>query len=254
MTVQDMHYDFKMKLNKLDSQQLRNFLIPEIDWLLNEAQELFVKWVAEPRIPNGLGLETNQRNTDDIRMLMKVQREKIMDAEDDKGEWVVGLPDDYWHHVSGELSLASTQCGSIDCSVRIRQHDDETKVSPFDRSSILWREVNGRFLGKELRLEKPEDYSKKDFKDDDNRMVWIYLRKPRWISFAKGFANGAGYLMPGGVLVSSNQDCELPDSTHREIVDIAVMLASGQMQSKGIQFNLAKLNMNQLNGDNHVQS
>lgn len=254
MTVQDMHYDFKMKLNKLDSQQLRNFLIPEIDWLLNEAQELFVKWVAEPRIPNGLGLETNQRNTDDIRMLMKVQRERIRDAEDDKREWVVGLPDDYWHHVSGELLLASRKCGSIGCSVRIRQHDDETKISPFDRSSILWREVNGRFLGDSLYIEKPEDYAKEDYKEDENRVAFTYLRKPRWISFAGGFAQGAGYKMPGGELVSGNHNCELPDHTHREIVDIAVMLASGQMQSKGIQFNLAKLNMNQLNGDNHVQS
>ena len=48
MTIQDMHYDFKKKLNKIDSQQNRNLLIPEIDWTLNEAQELFVKITAFP--------------------------------------------------------------------------------------------------------------------------------------------------------------------------------------------------------------
>lgn len=254
MTVQDMHYDFKMKLNKLDSQQLRNFLIPEIDWLLNEAQELFVKWVAEPRIPNGLGLETNQRSIDDIRVLMKQDTEKMVKDLETEDEWGIKLPSDYWHYVVGVFSLKSTKCGFLDCTIRIRQHDDESKVSPFDRSSILWREVNGRFLGDSLYIEKPEDYAKEDYKEDENRVVFTYLRKPRWISFAGGFAQGAGYKMPGGELVSGNHNCELPDHTHREIVDIAVMLASGQMQSKGIQFNLAKLNMNQLNGDNHVQS
>ena len=95
MTVQDMHYDFKMKLNKLDSQQLRNFLIPEIDWLLNEAQELFVKWVAEPRIPNGLGLETNQRSIDDIRVLMKRDTEKMVKDLETEDEWETKLPSDY---------------------------------------------------------------------------------------------------------------------------------------------------------------
>ena len=43
MTIQEMHYDVKMKLNKVDSQQYRNLIIPQVDWILNEAQELFVK-------------------------------------------------------------------------------------------------------------------------------------------------------------------------------------------------------------------
>jgi len=44
-----MHYDLKVKLNKVDSQQYRNLLIPEIDWALNEAQNIFIKNIAEPR-------------------------------------------------------------------------------------------------------------------------------------------------------------------------------------------------------------
>ena len=48
MTIQEMHYDFKMKLNKIDSEQYRNLRIPEIDWKLNEALEIFIKINAEP--------------------------------------------------------------------------------------------------------------------------------------------------------------------------------------------------------------
>ena len=41
MTVQEMHYDFKMKLNKIDSEQYRNLRVPEIDWLLNEILQIY---------------------------------------------------------------------------------------------------------------------------------------------------------------------------------------------------------------------
>ena len=43
LNVQEMHYDFKIKFNKLDSNDYRDFQVPEIDWLLNEAQEIFLK-------------------------------------------------------------------------------------------------------------------------------------------------------------------------------------------------------------------
>ena len=43
MTVENMHFDFKMKLNKVDSAKNRNFRPEEIDWLLNEAMDIFIK-------------------------------------------------------------------------------------------------------------------------------------------------------------------------------------------------------------------
>ena len=70
MTIKDMHYDFKKKLNKVDSQQYRNLLIPEIDWALNEAQNVFVDIVSEPRLRTNLGFEKSQKNIDDIRTLV----------------------------------------------------------------------------------------------------------------------------------------------------------------------------------------
>ena len=69
MTIKEMHYDLKMKLNKVDSQQNENLLIPEMDWVLREAEGLFIKMIAEPRIKSYLGFEMNQRTIDDIRTL-----------------------------------------------------------------------------------------------------------------------------------------------------------------------------------------
>ncbi len=57
MNIKEMHYDFKQKLNKIDSQQYRNLRVPEIDWKINEAYEVFVKSIAEPRVNNHLGFD-----------------------------------------------------------------------------------------------------------------------------------------------------------------------------------------------------
>ena len=98
MTVQEMHYDFKMKLNKIDSQQYRNLRIQEIDWLLNEAQELFVKKVAFPRLYQITGFETSQRNIDDIITLV------IEDKEINVVNDYVALPDEYMFFVRGYVN------------------------------------------------------------------------------------------------------------------------------------------------------
>ena len=64
MNIKEMHYDFKKKLNKIDSQQYKNLLVPEIDWTLNEAAEIFVKDIIKAGIENG------QTSIDDVRALI----------------------------------------------------------------------------------------------------------------------------------------------------------------------------------------
>jgi hypothetical protein len=47
MTIKEMHYDFKKNSTRLIVK--KNILVPEIDLYLNEAEEIFVKLIAEPR-------------------------------------------------------------------------------------------------------------------------------------------------------------------------------------------------------------
>ena len=71
MTTREMHYDIKFKLNKIDSQQNKNLKIPEIDWVINEANEILIKLIAQPRVKNQFGFETSQRTIDDIRTIVR---------------------------------------------------------------------------------------------------------------------------------------------------------------------------------------
>lgn len=248
MTIEEMHYDFKMKLNKLDSKQRRNFLIPEIDWLLNEAQELFIKSVAAPRGRDAaMGFERTQRSMDDVRVLVK---EETVAAG---GNTVHGayaysaatLPKAYWYFVRGLVLAKRRGCDkTLTCTLRIRQHDDLNHMSPFDRSDVMWREVNGLFRGNELLLEKPMG---EEDRVEYPSVVLTYMRKPVYMHFAKGHGLGKHYMLPSGERLDGKRDCELPEHTHREIVDIAVMLAGSQIQgAQDMQLRIGKLQMNHL--------
>ena len=235
MTIQEMHYDVKMKLNKVDSQQYRNLIIPQVDWILNEAQELFVKMIAEPRIASHYGFEIGQRSWMDIRSI--VVEEKSIDPIAN----LVTLPTDFWYYVSAYCKMKKGECKRDSHKIFIRQHDDDFENSPFDKSSFEWKTVNGVFNENGLKL-YAEDF-------DIVEVLLTYIKKLKYIHNAEGFSPN-GYKMPTAknkeVLLKDSVNCELPESTHREIVDIAVLIATGQLQIPDYQIKKDKLSFNQI--------
>jgi hypothetical protein len=242
MTVQEMHYDFKMKLNKIDSEQYRNLRVPEIDWLLNEAQEFFIKSVAFPRVPNYLGFETSQRTIDDIRTIVvenKQLEKDLINSEDRQKVFV--LPTDYMFYISAKVTVSKAQCGLKEVRLLIKQHDDKFEESPFDNSSFEWGDINATFDSKGLRV-----YSDGTF--DVENVKLNYIKEPVYIHNASDFKPEGQYKsLKTGLNLTGRQNCELPNQTHREIVDIAVMLASSNLDMQNIQIKQGKLNLNQLN-------
>lgn len=238
MTIRDMHYDFKMKFNKLDSQKNRNLRIPEIDWVLNSAVNLFVALIAEPRYRTrlNLGFEINQRTIDDIRSIV-VQGTPIIPVNG-----IIALPQNYRHWVKGTASVTKGTCNST-ARVFPKQHDDMFEESPFDNSSFEWRQVNALFESLGLRV----------FADDFtiNNVSITYIRKMAYMHNAQDFGSITGegsYKLPSGVVLTGSVNCELPDqgNVHSEVVDIAVMLASAGVQTSDYQVKLSKLNINQI--------
>lgn len=234
MSIQNMHYDFKKKLNKLDSQKYKNLKIQEIDWALNEAYGIFVKTTAQPRIANQLGFESNSRTINDIRVL--VNESKPADAiVFDERSYRVELPEDYWFLVS---SFALGNKGN--CQDRLEtnevQHDDRHEESPYNQSSFEWRETNFRFYSGGLRFFTDETFT-------INKVYLDYIRTLKYMHFASGVQGGT-YKLPDGTILTGTQDCELPKELHAEIVDIAVLIATGELQMPDYQVKMAKVNNN----------
>lgn len=232
MDIKEMHYDFKRKLNKVDSQQYRNLLIPEIDQVLNEAHRIFVDIVAQPRIKSYMGFEKSQKNIDDIRTL--VGPPQCLDVIDN----VVALPEDYNYFIKGEVKMDKGSCKDVLATLYVREHDDEFERSPFDKSSFEWRTVNGLFTSEGIRLFDDGTFTNKT-------LCLSYIRKMKYVHNAEDYKGGS-YKLPSGEVLTGHQNSELPEHTHREIVDIAVAITSGEIQAPDYQIKYAKLGLNNL--------
>ena len=232
MVTREMHYDFKTKFNKIDSQKNRNLLVPEIDWLLNEAAELFVKKVAEPKTQNGLGFESSQRIIDDIKSVVN------------PGTWItvtnniISLPSDYLYFVRCRVKLSKKNCKDKEAVLYIREHRDLFEESTFYNGNFEWREVNGVYTQQGI-----QSYTDGTFTIDQAKLT--YIRKWPYFHNAQDFGSGS-YVLPSGVTLTGTVQCDLPVHTHREIVDIAVMLAASGVQTSDLPVTLGKLGYNQI--------
>jgi hypothetical protein len=235
MTIEGMHYDFKMKLNKVDTQSKRNFQIPEIDWIMNQAQIIFVEDIARPRSnKSSLGFETSRRTIEDIRSIV------VPDTEVTVTNNLAVLPTNFWFFVNGRATMTKGECTNSNGIVYERQHKDLFEESEFDKTSFDWRVVNAVFNSTGIKL------FAKDF--TINKLSITYIKKLSYIHNAQKFVGGQ-YKMPDGVTtLTGKRDCELPEYTHQDIVDIAVMLASGQINASDYDIKRDKVyNVNQFN-------
>lgn len=236
MTIKDMHYDFKSKLNKIDSSQYRNLYIPEIDRKLNEAAYIFIKSIAQPRFAENMGIEMNQRTIEDLRTL--IIDGKILPATTINNiDYFVTIPDDYLYPANMKVLASKGSCTEKVCEVIVRKHNDKHELSPFDISSFEWREVNVHFVQDKIRIFTDGTFIIHSIELD-------YLRKMEYMHNAEDF-NATGYELPNGTLLTGRQDCELTEEVHGEIVDLAVLITSGEINAVDFQLKQMKIQLNQ---------
>lgn len=237
MNIKEMHYDFKQKLNKIDSQKNRDLIVPEIDWKLNEAIELFVMMIAEPELSQELGFEATQRTIDDIRTIVVDQRpsEAITPLVYDEISYISDLPSGYWYYLNSNILCSKGTCTGIKVDTVLVEHDDRNESSYFDKSSFEWRVSNVRFNNKGLRI-----FTDGTFKVDK---VWFeYIKRPAKVHNAEDFIGGT-YTALNGTVLTGTSNCDLPEGTHGRIVDIAVLITAGDLSLPDYQLKQAKIGL-----------
>lgn len=233
--IKNMHYDFKQRLNIIDSNTYIGLKIPEIDRALNRALNLYILLVAEPRLRNQLGVDVKQRTIDDIRPLIVNDVTLALDVT----KTIAALPEEYLYYLSTEEVLATKGiCANKSLETFVIQHDDKNNLSPFHKSDFEWGECNIRFFDGGIKL-FPTDFTIDSFKIN-------YIKKHPYMHNAEDF-NGATYTLPDGTVLTDSVDCELPDITHNEIVDLAVLLTTGDLElPNSFQFKKQSVQTNQL--------
>lgn len=216
-----MHYDFKQKLNKLDSQQHRNLKVPEIDWKLNEALYVFVKMIAQPRTSEIMGFEKNTRTINDIRTLV-IPNKDINVSAFKTNVVKAALPEDYLFHIRSYSSCEKSTC-KVNITNYIQKHGFDFENDDFSKSSFEWREVNALFVGNDLHLHHDGTFT-------ITKLLMDYIKKPVYFHTAVDSAGGT-YNLPDGTELTGFVNCELPRAIHSEIVDLAVLITMGDLIS-----------------------
>jgi len=81
-TIEEMHYDFRLKCDRVDSLTNQDFNPAEIDWLLNEGQEIVLKTKYSINNPYRAGFEATQKRFDDLSPLV-IKNEEVIPVDQD---------------------------------------------------------------------------------------------------------------------------------------------------------------------------
>ena len=210
MTVQELHTAFKFGLDKLDSLNYPSIEPEEIDLLLNQAQDRYVKQRYGINNNKRQSFEETQKRTDDLKKLVfNVIITPAANASDNKpyGRFVT-LPNtvgsEYWFAIEEECDITYFNCHNVSTTVRAtvipRTHDDYRKLikDPFNKPDIyeIFRLMeNGRVeLISNVNITIGDYYLR-------------YIKKPLRID------------------LNTNITCELSEHTHQEIIDEAIKIA-----------------------------
>jgi hypothetical protein len=234
MTVQEMHYQFKIGLDKVDSLSVPNFIAEEIDILLNNAQEQFISQRAFSNNPRREGLEETQKRLDDLKnIISNYNTTTFTTTADSKPNGVfVDLPANYRHAIQEEATVSYTDCNStiqtLQAEIVPISHDRYNRIirDPFNKpdKELIYR------LGFEANTSERFEIILGPSTTLTNYIV-RYIRKPQQIRY------GTQYQTP-----TTDLDCELSLHTHREIVALAVKNALEDIESPRWQSSKIELN------------
>lgn len=221
MTISQMQDEFRFRVDKGATQALPDFLEEDIDRLLNNAQDRFVKTRISRNNFHQRGHEESQKRTDDLRTLVKNLEivPTVVSASNPKiykvtlqGTMTNG--DTYMAYKRGNAKVSSTSCPTATwVPVNLVQIDDLDRVlsDPFNKPEInepvITFEDGGIYI-----------YADSTFSVSMFRLTYIKL--------------------PVQMNVFDEVDCELPEHTHTEIIDIAVELALETIESQRLQSKL----------------
>ena len=220
MTVQQMHDEFRLGLDKVDTLGAPNFLDIEIDSLLNKAQQEFIEQRAWGTNMKKQGLEETQKRKDDLRQLIKEEEIAIFAPGVKPNSFFINLPRDYRHAINEEATIKYI-CNN-------KKTTERTSVKPLtmDRyNQVVKDPFNKPKRTKVYRLDYFHDRFEIILGEDEDISSYHlrYLREPATIE------------------LGTNTDSQLAEHTHRELVEKAVSYALSDIESPRWQVQKAEI-------------
>jgi hypothetical protein len=219
MDITNMHNEFKLLMDKVDSAGSPNFLSTEIDMFLNAAIERFVAKRAFGNNPRRTGFEEDQKRRDDLRNLITTASSFNLTTEGPKpNSLLVNLPDDYRHAINEETQIVYGNNISKRVGVKPITHDRYNKIvdDPFN---------------------KPNKTNIYRLDSGENTVELIYAEGTSILNYYLRYLKN-----PAIVDKINSVNCDLAKHTHREIVRMAVLEALENTENPRYQSSKIELN------------
>lgn len=241
MSPRELHYQFKVNLDRVDSLSNPDFNAAEIDWFLNEAQLIFVKQRMSSRSNSKQkGFEESQKRIDDlgnlvIKFPLQTGITPILVSPGIYELPLASLTYPYLFLLDTWVEIQVNENCTKNVPLRFVQHDDYLQAvkDPFYSSHEEFIPYN---IGRSSVLGGESIYIYSSF--TVNSVFVEYIKYPAKISLGTyTYIDGVTY--PEQTLESSVQ-------THQEIVDLACSLAGLSTQNpEYIQLRQTKLLINE---------
>ena len=227
MTSQEMEIAFKQGIDKFDSLNYPDFQTDQIELILNQAQDQFVKQRYGGNNLKKQSFEETQKRTEDLKNVVVnsvvttvINAEGAVLAATTAADNIntlarfVTLPTNYWIMIQELTGVSYLGCNGATITDRVFtkaiQHDDYSKLikNPFGKPTegkILRLMENGR-----VELIPPTGTTITDYHIR-------YIKEPVRIS------------------ITNSVNCELSVMTHQEIVNAAVSIALEGIESRRTQ-------------------
>jgi uncharacterized glyoxalase superfamily protein PhnB len=207
----------KQRLNKLASLDYDNFECWQIQEAFNKAQ---IEWTRRQLYAMNIrkeGAEQSSGLIDDLQKLM-IHAALIMD--DKKIFYQTDIPADYLHYVRTDVFAKKECCPARRMTVyEVEEANISIILDSKDKQpNFEWAETVATRMNNKLKV-----YTNNEF--DITECHLIYFRKPTEVQF-----NGCIDIKTGTTF-TANQECEYNDDVAEIIVDAAVSILAGDIES-----------------------
>jgi len=214
MTIQELHQEFKFRLDKLDALNYPNFLTEEIDLVLNNAQDRLIKQRYGFNNNKRQSFEETEKRTEDLKNItinsILTPLAYSVDNIDSNARFV-NLPTNHWFTIQERAGITCTVCGASST-----QRVEVIPITHAEASKSLKDPFAKPNNEKVLRLTidgKVELISNCTIVDYQLR----YIKQPITMN------------------ITTNTTCELSEHIHNELVDVAVGIALEGIEGKRTQ-------------------
>lgn len=234
MTIAEAHNEFRQAGDRLDSSSIPDFLPEQVDYFLNEATNRFVKTRYSGNNEARTGFEQDQKRTEDTKTLVLTEFPALTSVTTETNTYKANLStlytneamsvlgtSKYWFFLRCRARVVKTGCTSTYVKVLLYQQDDldEVLTDPFKKPEL--DALVGYFETGNLYIVTPSGTTL-------DKVKLTYLRKPIEVKY------GSVYPTP-----TADVDFDLPEHTHKEIIQLAVVIALENIESKRLETAMA---------------